>query len=229
MTRTLKIAHLYGNLMNTYGDNGNLLMLEYEAKQQDVNVETELVSVGDEFDPNKYDLVFFGGGQDYEQKIVARDIQLKKEALTSYIENYGVTIGICGGFQLLGKYYINAAGERLEGIGALDHYTLNQDNNRFIGDIVIENERFGQTYYGYENHNGRTFLGENTQALGKVVTGFGNNGEDQTEGVMYKNTFGSYFHGPLLVRNDQLTKEIVALAIQNMDARLAKENQTTEA
>lgn len=222
MEKTLRIAHLYGNLMNTYGDNGNLLMLEHEAKQHGVKVETELVSVDDSFDPNRYDLVFFGGGQDYEQKIVARDIQSKKEALTAYIENDGVTIGICGGFQLLGKYYINAAGERLDGIGALDHYTLNQDHNRFIGDIVIKNDRFNQTYYGYENHNGRTFLGENTQALGTVVTGFGNNGEDQTEGVMYKNTFGSYFHGPLLVRNEQLTKEIVRLAVQNMNKRLDK-------
>ena len=97
---------------------------------------------------------------------------------------------------------------------------------KVIGDIVIENDRFGQTYYGYENHNGRTFLGENTQPLGKVVTGFGNNGEDQTEGVMYKNTFGSYFHGPLLVRNEQLTDEIVGLAIKNMQARLARENQS---
>ena len=226
MELTLKIAHLYGNLMNTYGDNGNLLMLQHAAKAQKVNVETQLVSIGDEFDPSQFDLVFFGGGQDYEQKIVARDLQSKKEALTEYIENDGVTIGICGGFQLLGKYYINAAGDRLEGIGVLDHYTLNQDNNRFIGDIVIENDRFGQTYYGYENHNGRTFLGENTQPLGKVVTGFGNNGEDQTEGVMYKNTFGSYFHGPLLVRNEQLTNEIVGLAIKNMQARLAKENQS---
>lgn len=220
MDKTLKIAHLYGNLMNTYGDNGNLLMLQYEAKQQDVKVETELVSIDDKFDPKKYDLVFFGGGQDYEQKLVARDLQLKKAALTEYIENDGVTIGICGGFQLLGKYYINAAGERLEGVGALDHYTLNQDHNRFIGDIKIKNDRFNQTYFGYENHNGRTFLGENTEPLGIVVNGFGNNGEDQTEGVMYKNTFGSYFHGPLLVRNDHLTKEIIGLAIQNMNKRL---------
>lgn len=226
MAQILKIAHLYGNLMNTYGDNGNLLMLQHTAKALNVNVDTQLVSVGDDFDPAQFDLVFFGGGQDYEQKIVARDIQLKKEALTEYIENDGVTIGICGGFQLLGQYYINAAGERLEGIAALDHYTLNQDNNRFIGGVVIKNERFGQTYYGYENHNGRTFLGENTQPLGEVVTGFGNNGEDRTEGVMYKNTFGSYFHGPLLVRNEQLTQEIVRLAIRNMQARIVRENQS---
>ena len=224
--KTIRICHLYGNLLNTYGDNGNLLMIQYYAKKKGYQVDTKIVSLDDDFNAADYDIVFFGGGQDYEQKIVARDLQSKKEALTEYIENDGVTIGICGGFQLLGKYYINAAGDRLEGIGALDHYTLNQDNNRFIGDIVIENDRFGQTYYGYENHNGRTFLGENTQPLGKVVTGFGNNGEDQTEGVMYKNTFGSYFHGPLLVRNEQLTNEIVGLAIKNMQARLAKENQS---
>lgn len=215
----LKICHLYGNLMNTYGDNGNLLMLQYIAKQENVDIETTLVSVDDDFDPLAYDLVMFGGGQDYEQTIVARDIQTKKEPITAYIEAGGVTVGICGGFQLLGHYYINASDQRLEGIGAIDYYTLSQDNNRFIGDIEISNDRFNQTYKGYENHNGRTFLGEGVEPLGKVVTGFGNNGQDQTEGAMYKNTFCSYFHGPLLVRNQNLAYQIVTLAIENMHKR----------
>ena len=141
----LKICHLYGNLMNTYGDNGNVLMLKHIARQKGVQVETEIISLHQAFDPEESDIVLFGGGQDYEQMIVSRDLQSKKEALTAYIENDGITLGICGGFQLLGHYYINAKGVRLEGIGALNHYTLNQVNSRFTGDITIYDEESGDT------------------------------------------------------------------------------------
>lgn len=210
----IRICHLYGNLLNTYGDNGNLLMLQYCARQKGVEVETELVSLHDPFQPEEYDLVFFGGGQDYEQFIVSQDIQEKAADLKEYIEKEGVFLAICGGFQLLGHYYVDAAGKRIEGIGALDHYTLNQENNRFIGDVVIYDEETGDTYEGFENHNGRTFLGKKLAPLGKVQAGKGNNNEDGTEGARYKNVFCSYFHGPLLVRNMHLADRIVDLAIQ---------------
>ncbi|MCQ9209225.1 type 1 glutamine amidotransferase [Granulicatella seriolae] len=213
----LTICHLYGNLMNTYGDNGNLLMLQHRGKKMGLDVETVLVSIGDKFEPNQYDIVFFGGGQDYEQSIVSQDLQTKKEDLTHYIENNGVVLGICGGFQLLGHYYINAAGQRLEGIGAIDYYTLNQVNNRYIGDIEIHNDDVNETYLGYENHNGRTFLGPTVAPLGRVVNGFGNNNEDKTEGARYKNVFCSYFHGPLLVRNQHLADRIIQTAIKRKD------------
>ncbi|MCZ0716978.1 type 1 glutamine amidotransferase [Aerococcus kribbianus] len=221
MKKTLRIAHLYGNLMNTYGDNGNLLMFQHLAKDAGYQTQTDLVSIGNDFDPKIYDFVLFGGGQDYEQKLVAQDLQSKKQSLTRYIEDYGVILGVCGGFQLLGEYYINAAGHRLEGIAALDHYTLNQVNSRFIGDIELYNDRFDQKYFGYENHNGRTFLGENTQPLGMVNQGQGNNGEDKTEGVMYKNTFGTYLHGPVLVRNRHFGQQLVDLAIDRSNKRQA--------
>ncbi len=110
---------------------------------------------------------------------------------------------------------MGANGEKIEGIGALDHYTLSQDNNRFIGDIVIHNEGFDETYYGFENHNGRTFLGKGEKPLGKVIEGHGNNGEDQTEGVVYRNVFGSYFHGPLLARNEHLAERLILTALTN--------------
>ncbi len=211
----LKLAHLYGNLLNTYGDNGNLLMLKYYANQLGIQLDSEIVSIHEDFDPKKYDLVFIGGGQDYEQVIVSDDIQAKKETLTEYIENGGAMLAICGGYQLLGHYYIGADGEKINGIGALDHYTLSQDNNRFIGDIVIRNEEFDETYYGFENHNGRTFLGEGERPLGKVVEGHGNNGEDEGEGVIYKNVFGSYFHGPILSRNKALALRLLYTALKN--------------
>lgn len=214
MTKQLKMAHLYGNLLNTYGDNGNILMLNYVAKKMGISLDTEIVSIHEPFDPQKYDLVFFGGGQDFEQLIVSQDIQSKKETLTEYIENDGVMLAICGGYQLLGHYYMGAKGEKIDGIGALDHYTLSQDNNRFIGDIKIHNEDFDETYEGFENHNGRTFLGKGERPLGKVVEGYGNNGEDQSEGAIYRNTFCSYFHGPILARNENLAKHLITIAYQ---------------
>lgn len=213
--QVLKLAHLYGNLLNTYGDNGNILMLKYVAKKMNIDLQTEIVSIHEPFEPEKFDLVFFGGGQDYEQKIVSEDIQSKKDSLTTYIENNGVMLAICGGYQLLGHYYIGAQGEQIEGISALDHYTLSQDNNRFIGDVKIFNEEFDETYEGFENHNGRTFLGKGERPLGKIVEGYGNNGEDQSEGAIYKNTFCSYFHGPILARNENLATRLIQLALEN--------------
>lgn len=211
----LNLAHLYGNLLNTYGDNGNLLTLNYYAKQMGIKLNSEIVSIYQDFDPDKYDMIFFGGGQDYEQMIVSKDIQEKKAALKEYIEKDGVMLAICGGYQLLGHYYIGADGQKIEGIGALDHYTLSQDNNRFIGDIEIHNPEFGETYYGFENHNGRTFLGEGERPLGTIVKGNGNNGEDQGEGVIYKNVYGSYFHGPILARNKSLAIRLLHTALKN--------------
>ena len=113
------------------------------------------------------------------------------------------------------RYYIEASGKRIEGLGIMGHYTLNQENNRYIGDIKIHNEEFNETYYGFENHQGRTFLAENEKPLGKVVYGNGNNKEDGCEGVHYKNVFGSYFHGPILSRNANLAYRLVSTALKN--------------
>ena len=210
----LRICHLYGNLMNTYGDNGNLLMLQYRAKKLGYEVETTLISLEEDFNAEDFDIVMFGGGQDFEQTVVAKDLQNKKEALIQYIEDNGVVVAICGGFQLLGRYYVNASGERLNGISAIDVCTNGQFPSRLIGDIEIFNEEFGETYLGYENHIGRTYLGKNMKPLGKVVKGFGNNEEDHVEGCHYKNVFCSYFHGPILVRNQHLADRIIDTAAQ---------------
>lgn len=210
----LRICHLYGNLMNTYGDNGNLLMLQHRAKKLGYEVETTLISLEEDFNPEEFDIVMFGGGQDYEQTVVAKDLQNKKDTLIEYIEDDGVVVAICGGFQLLGRYYVNASGERLNGISAIDVCTNGQFPNRLIGDVEIFNEEFGETYLGYENHIGRTYLGKNMKPLGKVVKGFGNNEEDHAEGCHYKNVFCSYFHGPILVRNQHLADRIIQTAAQ---------------
>lgn len=212
---SLRIAHLYGNLMNTYGDNGNILMLKYVAEKLGAHVTVDIVSLKDRFDPDTYDIAFFGGGQDFEQTIVSEDLPDKKEDLNRFIQEDKVMLAICGGFQLLGQYYIKASGKRIEGLGIMGHYTLNQVNNRYIGDIKIHNEEFDETYYGFENHQGRTILAEDEKPLGKVVYGNGNNKEDGGEGVHYKNVFGSYFHGPILSRNANLAYRLVSTALKN--------------
>lgn len=213
--KTLRICHLYGNLLNTYGDNGNLLILQYIAKQYGLDVTTQVVSIGDHFDPEAYDLVFFGGGQDYEQKVIAKQIHTIHDYLQTYIEKDGVVLAICGGYQLLGHYYVNALGERLPGLGVLDHYTERQIDSRFTGDVAIYSEFFDRQLIGFENHNGVTHLGQDIKPFGKVLQGFGNNGQDQTEGAQYRNVFCTYFHGPLLVKNTWLAQSLIELALKN--------------
>ena len=215
--KTLNICHLYGNLMNTYSDIGNILVMQYLAKKIDIEFNIDIISLYDEFDPNKYDFVLFGGGQDFEQTIVSQDLQTKKDALAQYIENNGVLLAICGGYQLIGKYYVDANGRKIPGAGILKHYTEapKAGEERFIGNITIHNDLFDEDYIGFENHSGRTYLAENEKPLGKVVSGHGNNGQDQGEGVIYKNTYGTYFHGPILPRNPQLAVHLLNLAIQN--------------
>lgn len=210
----LRLAHLYGDLLNTYGDVGNITALKYYAQQMDTEIDVQVISIENDFDPDQFDLAFFGGGQDYEQMIVSQDIQTKKTVIEKFIDDEKPMLAICGGYQLLGHYYIGADGEKIQGIGALDHYTLSQDNHRFIGDIEIKNELTGEIYHGFENHNGRTFIGESERPLGKVVSGNGNNGEDQTEGAIYKQTYCTYFHGPILTRNGQLAKRILLQALR---------------
>ena len=122
----LNVAHLYGNLMNTYGDNGNILMMKYVGEKLGAKMTFDIVSLGDSFDANYYDMAFFGGGQDYEQSIVAKDLPGKKESIADFINKDKVMLAICGGFQLLGQYYVQANGEKIDGLGVMGHYTLSQ-------------------------------------------------------------------------------------------------------
>jgi len=140
-------------------------MLQHRAKKLGYEVETTLISLEEDFNPEDFDIVMFGGGQDYEQSIVAKDLPSKRDAIGQFIQDNKVILAICGGFQLLGQYYIQANGVRIDGIGVMGHYTLNQENNRYIGDIKIHNEEFDETYYGFENHQGRTFLSDDEKPL----------------------------------------------------------------
>ncbi|MHB9939412.1 glutamine amidotransferase [Clostridium sporogenes] len=210
----LNICHLYPDLLNVYGDIGNILVLKYRAEQRGIKINVSNVSIKDSFPIDKYDITLFGGGQDYEQAIVSKDmVETKKDDLTEYIERGKVLLAICGGYQLLGKYYTTPEGEKLDGLNILDIYTEGGDT-RFIGNTVIKNEDFNETYVGFENHSGRTYIG-NLKPLGKVIAGYGNNGEDQQEGCIYKNTFGTYFHGSLLSKNPELADRLLSTALKN--------------
>jgi lipid II isoglutaminyl synthase (glutamine-hydrolysing) len=216
----LNICHLYPDLLNVYGDVGNILILKYRAEQRGIKVNIFNVSMGDTFEKNIYDIVFFGGGQDYEQSIVSEDlIQTKKMAITEYIENGKVFLSICGGYQLLGKYYTTPDGIKLPGLGVLDLYTEG-GNVRFIGNTIIYNEEFNETYVGFENHSGRTYIGD-LKPLGKIITGNGNNGEDGNEGCIYKNTFCTYFHGSLLSKNPELSDRLIINALEHKYGEVA--------
>ena len=210
----LNICHLYPDLLNVYGDIGNILVLKYRAQQRGIKINVSNVSIKDSFPIDKYDITLFGGDQDYEQAIVSKDmVETKKDDLTEYIERGKVLLAICGGYQLLGKYYTTPEGEKLDGLNILDIYTEGGDT-RFIGNTVIKNEDFNETYVGFENHSGRTYIG-NLKPLGKVIAGYGNNGEDQQEGCIYKNTFGTYFHGSLLSKNPELADRLLSTALKN--------------
>lgn len=209
----LNLAHLYGDLLNTYSDVGNIIALRYYAEQMDADIAVKVISIDDEFNPDEFDIALFGGGQDYEQLVVSKDLPNKQAGIAKFINDGKPMLAICGGYQLLGHYYVGANGEKIPGLGVLDHYTLSQDHNRFIGDITIKNEETGQEYHGFENHNGKTYLGKGERPLGKVVSGHGNNGEDGSEGAIYKNVYCSYFHGPILTRNGEIAKKILLAAL----------------
>lgn len=225
----LNICHLYPDLLNVYGDLGNILILKYRAEQRGIKVNVINVSINSDFIPEDYDIVFFGGGQDYEQSIVSPDlINNKKEAIKSYIESEKVFLAICGGYQLLGNYYTTPEGEKLRGLGILDIYSEG-GSTRFIGNTIIYNEDFKETYVGFENHSGRTYIG-NLRPLGKALLGYGNNGEDGYEGCIYKNTFCSYFHGSLLSKNPELADRLLLSALNKKykDVFLAPLDDTFE-
>ncbi|WP_160685470.1 type 1 glutamine amidotransferase [Clostridium sp. C2-6-12] len=226
----LTICHLYPDLLNVYGDVGNVLILKHRAALRDIDVNIINCSIGETIDKDNVDIIFFGGGQDYEQSIVSNDLkEIKGEAMKSYIEEGKVLLAICGGYQLLGKYYTAPNGERIDGLGILDLYTEGGDN-RFIGNTEIFNETFNETYVGFENHSGRTYINNHTP-LGKCIHGFGNNGEDGLEGCIYKNTFGSYFHGSFLSKNPEFADRLLTLALQKKygeDFKLASLNDKFE-
>ncbi len=213
----LVIGHFYPDLLNLYGDRGNVLALYKRAAGRGFDVEIRQISVGDEIDPESLDICFLGGGQDSEQNIMKDDlVNVKGRIIKDMIEDGKVFLTICGGYQMLGKYYKEHDGKMLKCLGAIDYYT-EAEKERFINDTIYELELpSGEKVriVGFENHSGRTYLGKGVEPFMKVITGHGNNGRDGYEGMRYKNAFGTYSHGSLLPKNPEITDMLIELALK---------------
>lgn len=216
MTQTLRLCHLYPDLLNLYGDRGNILALLRRATGRGLDLQIESVSMGEHFDADRYDLVFLGGGQDAEQNIIRRDfVENKGDDIRSAVEKNKVFLCICGGYQMMGHYYEEHDGKKIECLGVIDVHTIGK-KNRFIGDTVYRSELLKETpiLYGFENHSGRTYLGESIKPLAKVIQGAGNNGEDGTEGAVFRNVYCTYSHGSFLPKNPAMTDYLLNRALK---------------
>ena len=220
----LRICHLYPDLLNLYGDRGNIMTLVRRAEWRGIHAQITETRLGDALDRDA-DLYFIGGGEDRQQRLAAPDLcRIKGGALRDAVAAGAVVLAVCGGYQLIGHEYRAADGAALEGVGLLDLRTIHPGpgTRRLIGNIVIRESASGQVLVGFENHGGRTTLGPQSRALGTVTAGFGNNGEDRTEGAVSGNVFGTYLHGPLLPKNPWLADHLVELALRRRygDVRL---------
>ncbi len=210
----IRIAHLYPDMLNLYGDRGNIIALTERMKARQIDVHTDAITMGKSFNADDYDILFIGGGQDFEQDVLLDDLKKGKDTeINKAIHNGTVMLAICGGYQMLGKYYKTYDGKMLEYMGALDFYTEGKEE-RMIGNYAYKTKE-GIEVVGFENHSGRTYLGKGVEPLGKMIKGFGNNGEDGTEGVRFQNTFGTYSHGPVLPKNPDFADLLISKAIEN--------------
>lgn len=210
----ISLAYLYPELLNIYGDYGNVLTIKNRCEWRNIEIEITRINTGSEIDPEKYDIYFIGGGQDKQQIEVSREMQRQRNALHDAMNSNAVFLGICGGYQLFGKYYQPHKGARLLGVGLLDSYTVAGDN-RFIGNVTAKTEfTVPKTLVGFENHSGLTYLQGETKPLALVETGAGNNNEDKTEGARFKNVFGTYLHGSFLPKNPHFVDYLIKLALE---------------
>jgi CobQ-like glutamine amidotransferase family enzyme len=241
---SLTIGWLYPDLMNIYGDRGNIIVLQKRCEWRGIEVQISHIGVeSTEKELAACDLLVMGGAQDSQQTIVAENLRKKKKTLSEMIENGVPGLYICGGFQYLGQYYKEADGMIIDQLGVLDIYTENPGGERLIGNIAIEvnpvilndvknllvqedlstplrfevgskeHQDDKVIFVGFENHGGRTRLGPDIKPLGKVLKGYGSNAEDGTEGAIYKNTIGTYFHGPILPKNPELADWLIGKAL----------------
>lgn len=209
----LKIAHLYPDLLNIYGDFGNILALEKRAKWRDIRVEVVHVKSGTQINADDYDLFFAGGGQDAQQILAANEFLKNANELSRAAYALKPMLAICGSYQLFGKYYTTGDGQKIRGISLLDVST-SAGKKRFIGNVTAICDFLPvRTIVGFENHSGVTYLGEKAKPLFKIKVGNGNNGVDRTEGARYKNVFGTYLHGPILPKNPHFCDYLLELAL----------------
>jgi CobQ-like glutamine amidotransferase family enzyme len=211
---------LYPDHMNIYADRGNIAVLEHRCRWRGIGFELGTAGPGDAVDPDAHDLFYMGGGQDRDQVLVTRDLAAtKRDALAEAVDSGAAMLGVCGGYQLLGHSYELPGGESLPGLGLVDLRTVREPGERLIGNVLIETDLGDgrRRIAGFENHGGRTYLGGDERPLGRVVSGFGNNGKDGVEGVRRGRLIGTYLHGPLLPKNTWLADVLTVWALERRD------------
>ena len=213
----LNICHLYPDILNLYGDRGNIITMKRRLEDRGIKVNIDECSIGQPLNADKYDIFFIGGGQDFEQEVLLRDLSSgKAQDIRTAVEEEKTFLAICGGYQMLGEYYKTWDGVQLDFIGAIGVHTIGA-KERMIGNYMFRTTpESGETVVvGFENHSGKTYLSEQVAPLGMMLSGNGNNGEDKTEGARYKNVFGTYSHGSLLPKNPVLCDFILQTALNH--------------
>ena len=228
----LKICHMYPDVLNLYGDGGNIICMKKRLSWRGIEASVTKLPIGESAGLADFDIVFIGGGQDFEQEVLLDDLHRGKDREIKAAMEDGVTfLTICGGYQMMGSYYETYDHVRCDFIGAVDFHTVGS-RQRMIGNYKFRcsDSAGGSTVVGFENHSGKTWLGSGVEPLGHVLAGFGNNGEDGTEGVRYKNLIGTYSHGPLLPKNPEFCDRLLlgALSRKYGITELEKLNDTAE-
>jgi hypothetical protein len=209
------VGHLFPDYLNIYADRGNIAVLARRAAWRGHELEVRSLGAGSAVPPGEHDLFYIGGGQDREQELIAPVLASLGDGLRVAVEGGAALLAVCGGYQLLGRYYRDQSGDELAGVGLFPLHTV-AGERRMIGDVLLEcelepGER--RTLAGFENHAGRTHLDEGAEPLGRVVAGFGNDGESGYEGCREGRAVGTYLHGPLLPRNPWLADWLLAQAL----------------
>lgn len=210
----LRVAHLYPDVMNIYGDRGNAIALRYRCEARGIVCAVVDVRAGEPFDATTFDIILIGGGQDREQRRIAGDLVAKGPAIRAAVDDGQPVLAVCGGFQLFGHRYVDHDGSEIPGIGVFDMETRHPGPraHRCIGDVIVETD-LGEVV-GFENHGGRTYLAESQQPFGTIVRGRGNNATDGTEGARRQNAIGTYLHGSLLPKNPALADQLILTALR---------------
>jgi CobQ-like glutamine amidotransferase family enzyme len=222
------LGHLYGDLLNLYADRGNIITWARRCAWRGLTLEVRQIGIGEALRPDELDLIFMGGGQDGDQRLMADDLFTRKaDALRGALAAGLPMLVVCGGYQLFGHYYQPAEGPRLSGLGLFDLHTVHPGPKvpRCIGNVVVDWDPAAhsgadaagavpRTLVGFENHGGRTYLGSGARALGRVLSGHGNNAQDGTEGAVVHNAFGTYLHGSLLPKNPHFADHLLLLALR---------------
>ncbi len=215
----LNIGWLYPDLMSTYGDRGNIITLNYRISKREIKTKIHMISLKEAAESILgMDILFMGGAQDKQQEIVNQDLQKNKGRYLEKAIIDGVpSLNVCGAYQFLGNYYLAADETKIKGLGIFDLYTKSPglDVARCIGNLIVESYILPEVkLVGFENHGGRTYIKDKTLAFAKVLRGFGNNGEDNQEGFIYKNAIGTYLHGPVLPKNPELADWLIEKALE---------------